>query len=66
MSFPINFVAGAAIGAVATYVMKDEVAKNWVADTSKKLKDQASSAVASMKKKPVEQKAENESQASAS
>lgn len=54
MAFPINFVAGAAIGAVAAYVVKDEMARNWVVDTSKKLKDQTGNFIDSMKKKPAE------------
>ncbi|QLQ31895.1 MAG: hypothetical protein HZT40_10185 [Candidatus Thiothrix singaporensis] len=50
--FPLNFLVGAAIGAASTYVYKDEPAKNWVTDTSKKLKDAASSFMESMKTKP--------------
>lgn len=59
MAFPINFVAGAAIGAVAAYVAKDEIARNWVVDTSKKLKDQTGSLISSMKKKPEGEEADN-------
>lgn len=51
--FPLNFLVGAAIGAASTYVYKDEPAKNWVTDTSKKLKDAASSFMDSMKTKPA-------------
>lgn len=52
--FPLPFVVGAAIGATSTYVYKDEPAKQWVQDTSKKLKEAAVSFMDSMKKKPEE------------
>jgi len=32
MIFPINFVAGAVVGAVSTYIYKDETAQQWVKD----------------------------------
>lgn len=43
MAFPIPFVAGAVIGAVSTYVYKDEAAKQWFSDTSSKLKNSTKS-----------------------
>lgn len=49
--FPINFVVGAAVGAAATYVYKDEPAKQWLSETGNKLKEGASSFMASFKKK---------------
>ncbi|MBO0615235.1 hypothetical protein [Thiothrix fructosivorans] len=52
--FPVAFVVGAAVGATSTYVYKDEPAKQWVQDTSKKLKEAAVSFMDSMKKKPEE------------
>lgn len=58
MAFPINFVAGAAIGAVTTYVLKDDSAKDWVTGTSKKLKDQTGSYIAKMQEKRAAKKAE--------
>jgi hypothetical protein len=53
--FPLPFVIGAAVGATGTYVYKDEPAKQWVQDTSKKLKEAAVSFMDSMKKQPEEQ-----------
>ena len=50
--FPLPFVIGAAVGATGTYIYKDEPAKQWVLDTSKKLKDATVSFMESMKKKP--------------
>lgn len=49
---PLSFVVGAAMGAAGTYVAKDEPAKQWALETSKKLKEAAVSFMASMKKKP--------------
>ncbi len=54
MIIPINFVIGAAVGAVTTYVLKDESAKQWVKDTGNKLKDGTGSFMASFKKQPEE------------
>lgn len=48
---PLGFVVGAAVGAAGTYVAKDEPAKQWVIETSKKLKEATVSFVDSMKKK---------------
>lgn len=54
----LNFIVGAAVGAVATYVFKDEQAKQWLDDTSKKLQEGAASFMDSFKKKPEETAAE--------
>lgn len=48
---PLGFVVGAAVGAAGTYVAKDEPARQWVIETSKKLKEATVSFVDSMKKK---------------
>lgn len=53
--FPINFVVGAAVGAAATYVFKDDSAKQWLSDTGVKLKEGARSLTSSFKKQPPEQ-----------
>ena len=53
--FPLNLVVGAAVGAAVTYVYKDEPAKQWLGESGRKLKEGASSFVASFKKKPVAQ-----------
>lgn len=52
MAFPLPFIAGAALGAVGTYVYKDGETKQWLNETSKKLKDSTNSLMASFKKKP--------------
>jgi uncharacterized membrane protein len=54
MIFPANFVAGALIGAVSTYVLKDESARTWIKDTGDKIKERGSSFITSFKKKPEE------------
>lgn len=55
---PITFVAGAAAGAVTTYILKDDTAKQWSKDTGSKIKNSiksgASSVVGIFKKKPKE------------
>jgi gas vesicle protein len=51
MIVPLNFVVGAAVGAVATYVSKDEASKQWLSETGRKLKDGAGSFMASFKNK---------------
>lgn len=53
--FPMNFVVGAAVGAAATYVFKDESAKQWLSETGTKLKEGTSSFMASFKKNSEEQ-----------
>lgn len=55
MVFPLNFVVGAAVGAIATYVYKDEEAKNWVVDYTTKAREKVSSFV-----KPKEKEAQEE------
>ncbi len=52
--FPINFVVGGAIGSIATYIYKDEQAKQWLVKTGKNLKKGTSSFIASFRKKPEE------------
>ncbi len=37
MIIPLNFVVGAAAGAVTTYVLKDSSAKKWIKDTGSKV-----------------------------
>ncbi|MEZ5453132.1 MAG: hypothetical protein R3E93_10030 [Thiothrix sp.] len=56
--FPLNFVVGAAVGAAATYVYKDEPAKHWLGETGQKLKEGANSFMASFKQK-AEDKADD-------
>ncbi len=53
---PLSFLVGAAVGVTGTYVYKDEPAKQWVTDTSKKIKAAAASFLDSMKKKPEAEK----------
>ena len=50
--FPANFVIGAAVGAATTYVFKDEPAKQKLIASGRKLKEGASSFMASFRKKP--------------
>lgn len=52
---PVTFLAGAAVGAVAAYVYKDEEAKQWLSETGEKLKEGTASFMASFKKKPAEE-----------
>lgn len=51
MVIPVNFIVGAAVGAVSTYVYKDEAAREWISDTTSKVKEKSSSFIASFKKK---------------
>lgn len=51
MVIPLNFVAGAVIGAVTTYVYKDDSSKEWLRETGNKLKEGTSSFMSSFKKK---------------
>jgi len=39
MIIPFNFVVGAVVAAVSTYVYKDEACKKWFRDTGTKLKN---------------------------
>ena len=48
---PFNFVVGAAVGVASTYVYKDEKAKQWLTDTTTKIKQGVSSFVATVTKK---------------
>jgi len=54
MVIPMNFVIGAAVGAITTYVLKDDTAKQWVKDTGSKVKSGASSLTGVFKKKATE------------
>ena len=58
MIIPANFVVGALVGAVSTYVFKDEPAKEWLKDTRGKIKEGGSSFIASFKKKEDDSAAE--------
>ena len=49
MAFPINFAVGAAIGAVTTYVYKDESAKQKVISASQSAKKGISSGATRVK-----------------
>jgi alkyl hydroperoxide reductase subunit AhpF len=51
----IPLITGAAVGAVSMFVYKDDNAKKQIMAVSKKLKDGATSLIASFKKKPVEE-----------
>ncbi len=51
MIIPANFVVGALVGAVSTYVFKDEPAKEWLKDTRGKIKEGGRSFIESFKKK---------------
>jgi gas vesicle protein len=53
----MKFIMGAAIGAVTTYIYKDEKAKQWLDETNKKLKEKAGSFKASFSKKPADEAA---------
>jgi hypothetical protein len=61
--FPIHFVVGGAIGSIATYIYKDEQAKQWLVKTGKNLKEGTSSFIASFRKKPEEAAVETTSKA---
>lgn len=52
--FPVSFVLGSAIGSVATYVYKDDQAREWVVKTGKNLKEGSQSFIASFRKKVEE------------
>jgi hypothetical protein len=52
--FPVNLFIGGAIGSIATYVYKDEKAKEWLSKTGQNLKEGTSSFIASFRKKPEE------------
>jgi uncharacterized membrane protein len=59
MIIPMNFVIGAAAGAVTTYVLKDDSAKQWAKDAGSKIKSGASSLTGIFKKKPKEEVTED-------
>lgn len=61
MIFPINFITGFAVGAITTYVYKDEKAKTWLGNSSAKLKNGASSVTSVFKKKPAPETAAQQS-----
>ncbi|WMP19455.1 hypothetical protein [Thiothrix lacustris] len=63
MILPLKFITGAAIGAVSTYVYKDEKAKQWLTESSKQLKEKTASLIDSLKKKPVDDAVEPAKQA---
>lgn len=52
--FPVNFVLGGAIGSVATYIYKDDKAREWVLKKGKNLKEGSQSVIASFRKKADE------------
>lgn len=54
MLLTLKFLSGAALGAVTTYVYKDESSKQWLGERSKKLKDKAGSLLTVFKKKPAD------------
>ncbi len=54
MIIPLNFLTGAATGAITTYVLKDGSAKQWAKNTGNKIKSGASSLTGIFKKKPEE------------
>lgn len=63
MVIPLNFVAGAVVGAVSTYIYKDDSAKEWLRETGGKLKEGRNSFMASFKKKDNDDSAETISDA---
>ncbi|OQX16347.1 MAG: hypothetical protein BWK73_03890 [Thiothrix lacustris] len=54
MLLTLKFISGAALGAVTTYVYKDEASKQWLDERSKKLKDKTTSLLTVFKKKPAD------------
>lgn len=54
MIIPANFVAGALVGAVSTYVFKDDTSRTWLKDTGNKLKKGGSSVIGKFKKKKAD------------
>jgi len=54
MIIPLNFVIGAAAGAVTTYVVKDDSAKQWIKNAGSKIKSGASSVTGMFRKKSKE------------
>ncbi len=52
MVFPVNFIAGAAVGAAVAYVCKDQSAKDWMAGAGKKIKEQTTGMFRSVKDTP--------------
>jgi hypothetical protein len=54
MLLTLKFISGVALGAVSTYVYKDEASKQWLGENSKKLKDKTTSLLTVFKKKPAD------------
>ena len=55
---PVGMFLGVAVGAAATYVYKDDSAREWLANTSDSLKAKMASLTNSLKTKPEEVSAE--------
>lgn len=56
----MSLVAGMVIGAVTTYVYKDDSAKSWLSDKGNKIKTGAGSLLSVFKKKPDDVDVETE------
>lgn len=52
MAFPIYFIAGAVVGAVATYIYKDDKTREKLTDTGNKLKNGANAFMTGFRQKP--------------
>lgn len=57
MAFPIYFIAGAVVGAVATYIYKDDKTREKLTSTRNKFKNGANAFMASFQEKPEQQQA---------
>lgn len=61
--FPTSFIIGAALGAVATYLYKDQPARQRLIEKSKQMKDKTTQKIKALRKKP---EAETQEQVTAS
>lgn len=63
MIIPVNFIVGAVVGAVSTYLYKDEASKKWFRKTGSKVKNSVCSVVSSATSKNGEKVTESSEQA---
>ena len=65
MAFPVSFAVGAALGATATYLYKDEPARERFFEKSKQLKDKAMEKIDAIRKKRAAERMTQEQPAAA-
>ncbi|MEL6710186.1 MAG: YtxH domain-containing protein [Pseudomonadota bacterium] len=66
MAFPVSFAVGAALGATAAYLYKDQPARERLIEKSKQMKDQAVDKINSLRKKSEPESITQEQSAAAS